>query len=56
MEISVLRPASNGMIEVRVDYYEQVDGLGHSGAINVWVPETDSRKPTWAYAVAPGAP
>ncbi|MDR3370901.1 hypothetical protein [Rhodoferax sp.] len=43
MEISVLKPAVDGKLEVSVRYYEQIDGLGHNATLTVWVPETDSR-------------
>ena len=43
MKITIGGTANNGMIEVRVTYYEQVDGLGQSGDVLVWVPDHDSR-------------
>ncbi|WP_144380535.1 hypothetical protein [Shewanella algae] len=43
MEISVLQPPVNGMIEATVNLYEVIDELGHEVSVNVWVPDSDSR-------------
>jgi hypothetical protein len=44
MNIEILKPPVNGMLEVGIRYYEQIDGLGHSANLTVWVQETDSRR------------
>jgi hypothetical protein len=44
MEISILKAPVNGKLEVSVRYYDQIEELGHSATLTVWVQETDSRK------------
>lgn len=44
MNIEILRPSVDGMLEVGVRYYEQISGLGHTATLSVWVEETDSRR------------
>lgn len=38
--------SDNNKILVRVDYYEEIDGLGYSGTIEIWVPNVDSQAET----------
>lgn len=43
MEITILKAPVDGKLEVAIRYYEEIDQLGHSAALTVWVQETDSR-------------
>ena len=42
MEITVGKQPNKGMLEVGIDYYEQVNGLAFQAHLNVWVQESDS--------------
>lgn len=42
MEITVGKPVIDGKVEMRVSYFEEIDGLGFSAEVTVWVPHTDS--------------
>lgn len=44
MNIEILRPSVNGMIEASVCYSEQINGLGYTAKLTIWVQETDSRQ------------
>ena len=44
MEITVGREPVDGMAEMIVDYYEQIDGYGWGGRVNVWVHWSDSHQ------------
>lgn len=52
MKITVGKSSVDGMIEVAVNYFEQVNNLGFSVQVTIWVAETDSRKEIRATAIA----
>jgi hypothetical protein len=43
MEINASNFEVDGMIEIPVNFYEEIDGYGWSAKVNVWVKNNDSR-------------
>ncbi len=44
MDVSIdWKQVMNGKLEMQVGYYEEVDALGYSADVIVWVPYSDSR-------------
>ncbi|RFA24422.1 hypothetical protein CAI21_21605 [Alkalilimnicola ehrlichii] len=43
MEITVGDQSRDGLLQVKVAYYEQYAGKGWSAELNVWAPDSDSR-------------
>jgi len=42
MRIAVGKPVIEGKVEMRVSYFEEIDGLVSSAEVTVWVPHSDS--------------
>jgi len=51
MEITIGPSHPEGMVPVTVDYYEQIDDLGYSARVEVFVPDSDSRSEIRATAM-----